>query len=59
MTVPRPVALCILDGWGLSDRTEANAPRLARTPNFDRIMAECPNARLVTHGPDVGLLYNI
>lgn len=50
-----PVVLCILDGWGLSERTEANAPHLARTPNFDRLMATCPNATLITHGPDVGL----
>ncbi|MBD3764676.1 MAG: 2,3-bisphosphoglycerate-independent phosphoglycerate mutase [Rhodobacterales bacterium] len=55
MTAPKPVVLCILDGWGLSDRTEANAPALAHTPNFDRLMADCPHATLVTHGPDVGL----
>ncbi|WP_136634371.1 2,3-bisphosphoglycerate-independent phosphoglycerate mutase [Pseudooceanicola onchidii] len=55
MSTPKPVVLCILDGWGLSDRTEANAPHLADTPTYDRIMATCPNATLVTHGPDVGL----
>jgi 2,3-bisphosphoglycerate-independent phosphoglycerate mutase len=54
MTAPKPVVLCILDGWGLSDRTEGNAPLLANTPNFDSIMTG-PHARLVTHGPDVGL----
>lgn len=52
---PKPVVLCILDGWGLSDQTEANAPYLARTPNFDAMMADGPNATLITHGPDVGL----
>jgi len=51
----KPVVLCILDGWGLSEATEANAPHLARTPNFDRLMATCPNGTLITHGPDVGL----
>ena len=55
MTPPKPVVLCILDGWGLSDTTEANAPALAQTPNFDRLMQACPNATLITHGPDVGL----
>ena len=55
MTPPKPVVLCILDGWGLSDTTEANAPALANTPNFDRIMQTCPHATLITHGPDVGL----
>jgi 2,3-bisphosphoglycerate-independent phosphoglycerate mutase len=55
MTTPKPVVLCILDGWGLSDDSTANAPVLAQTPNFDRLMATCPHATLITHGPDVGL----
>ena len=55
MTRPKPVVLCILDGWGLNPDTTANAPALARTPAFDRIMATCPHATLVTHGKDVGL----
>lgn len=55
MAAPKPVVLCILDGWGLRDETEGNAPLLAKTPNFDRLMADCPNAQLITHGPDVGL----
>ncbi len=55
MTTPRPVVLCILDGWGLRDDPTANAPVLADTPIYDRIMATCPHARLITHGPDVGL----
>lgn len=55
MNAPKPVVLCILDGWGISDRREGNAPLLARTPTMDRIMATCPNATLMTFGPDVGL----
>jgi 2,3-bisphosphoglycerate-independent phosphoglycerate mutase len=55
MTTPKPVVLCILDGWGLSDETTANAPALANTPNFDRIMRKGPSAQLITHGPDAGL----
>ena len=54
MTAPKPVVLCILDGWGISDDTAANAPYLAKTPAFDAIMAG-PHAQLITHGPDVGL----
>lgn len=50
-----PVVLCILDGWGLSDSDVGNAPRLAATPTMDRLMASCPNATLITHGPDAGL----
>ncbi len=55
MSRPKPVALCILDGWGLRPGEKANAPVLARTPTFDRLMATCPSAQLTTHGPDVGL----
>jgi 2,3-bisphosphoglycerate-independent phosphoglycerate mutase len=55
MTTPKPVVLCILDGWGLSGDTSANAPALANTPNFDRIMANGSSAQLITHGPDAGL----
>lgn len=55
MNIPKPVVLCILDGWGLSPRSEGNAPLLAQTPTMDRIMRGCPNATLTTFGPDVGL----
>lgn len=55
MGTPQPVVLCILDGWGVSDQTEGNAPLLANTPNMDRLMATCPHATLTTFGPDVGL----
>jgi len=55
MTVPKPVVLCILDGWGLAEPGPGNAPYLADTPNFDRLMTTCPNATLVTFGPDAGL----
>ncbi|MDP2087309.1 MAG: 2,3-bisphosphoglycerate-independent phosphoglycerate mutase, partial [Gemmobacter sp.] len=55
MSHPKPVVLCILDGWGLSPDTTANAPALAHTPAFDAAWAGCPHATLVTHGPDAGL----
>ncbi|MBC7156087.1 MAG: 2,3-bisphosphoglycerate-independent phosphoglycerate mutase [Rhodobacteraceae bacterium] len=55
MSAPKPVVLCILDGWGHRETREANAVALARTPNFDRVIATCPHALLTTHGPDVGL----
>jgi len=55
MRTPKPVILCILDGWGQRDDPTANAPVLARTPTFDKIMATCPHATLTTHGPQVGL----
>lgn len=55
MTTPKPVVLCILDGWGQRAERDGNAPLLADTPNFDRIMETCSTATLITHGPDVGL----
>ncbi|MFP7569248.1 2,3-bisphosphoglycerate-independent phosphoglycerate mutase [Marivita sp. S2033] len=55
MTIPKPVVLTILDGWGLREDAAANAPKLADTPTMDHLMATCPHATLLTHGPDVGL----
>lgn len=54
MSVPKPVVLCILDGWGLRDDPVGNAPLLAKTPNFDAVMRG-PHAQLLTHGNDAGL----
>jgi len=52
---PRPAVLCVLDGWGFrSDRSD-NAIAAANTPNFDRMMRECPHAFLATSGGAVGL----
>ena len=50
-----PVVLCILDGWGLSEDKNSNAPALAKTPNFDQLWRTCPKTTLLTHGIDVGL----
>ena len=55
MTAPKPVILCILDGWGYREDRSANAPAQAQTPTFDHIMESCPQSLLITHGPDVGL----
>jgi 2,3-bisphosphoglycerate-independent phosphoglycerate mutase len=55
MTRPKPVVLCILDGWGKGVDRYANAPAQANVPVFDGIMATCPTAELITFGPDVGL----
>ncbi len=54
-SAPRPVMLCILDGWGLSPRTDYNAVALGHTPHFDRIWSECPHTQLSASGVDVGL----
>ena len=52
---PKPVVLCILDGWGLREARENNAVALANTPTYDRLMQTCPHATLKTSGRDVGL----
>ena len=51
----KPVILCILDGWGLREEREGNAPALADTPHFDRIWSEGPRATLSASGEDVGV----
>ncbi len=55
MPTPKPVVLCILDGWGIGTNPAVSAPALANVPNFNRLWATCPHATLTTFGPDVGL----
>ncbi|MFF2755331.1 2,3-bisphosphoglycerate-independent phosphoglycerate mutase [Psychrobacillus sp. NPDC058041] len=50
-----PVALIILDGFGLRDESFGNAVAQANKPNFDRYWAEYPNATLTASGEAVGL----
>jgi 2,3-bisphosphoglycerate-independent phosphoglycerate mutase len=53
---PRPALLCILDGWGFRpDHAADNAIAAAETPNYARLMGECPHALLATSGNAVGL----
>jgi len=53
---PRPALLCILDGWGFRpDHAEDNAIAAAATPNYTRLLKECPHALLATSGNAVGL----
>jgi len=55
MTRPRPVVLCILDGWGHRLERDNNAIAQATTPVFDRLMATCPHSLLKTSALEVGL----
>jgi 2,3-bisphosphoglycerate-independent phosphoglycerate mutase len=41
-TRPKPVVLCILDGWGYREAIDANAIALAHGTNWARLMKECP-----------------
>ena len=51
----RPVVTIVMDGVGIAPDTGANAVRLARTPNLDRLMANYPMVSLKAHGTAVGL----
>jgi 2,3-bisphosphoglycerate-independent phosphoglycerate mutase len=52
---PRPVILCVLDGWGeRADRAD-NGILLARTPNWQRICSASPHALLQASEHYVGL----
>jgi 2,3-bisphosphoglycerate-independent phosphoglycerate mutase len=50
-----PLALIILDGWGLRAETEYNAVKLGNPTNFLRLLARYPNATLNASGEAVGL----
>jgi len=47
--------LVVLDGWGWRQELPDNAIRLAHTPTFDHLWANCPHSLLATSGEDVGL----
>jgi 2,3-bisphosphoglycerate-independent phosphoglycerate mutase len=55
MTPAGPVLLCILDGWGHSDKVVDNAIAQGKTPNWDEMLVRRPNSLLGTSGMDVGL----
>tara|TARA_R100000005_G_C5003717_1_gene212290 strand:+ start:2228 stop:3814 length:1587 start_codon:yes stop_codon:yes gene_type:complete len=54
-SAPRPVLLCILDGWGHSNTPVDNAIAVGKTPNWDNMLATRPHSLLGTSGADVGL----
>jgi hypothetical protein len=51
----KKVALLILDGWGFGKQDHSDAIHQAKTPVFDRLIKEHPNATLLTDGKNVGL----
>ena len=51
----RPTVLMILDGYGLNDKVEGNAVKLANTPVMDKLMAEYPFVEGQASGMAVGL----
>ena len=50
-----PTTLIIMDGFGLSDKTDGNAVRAASTPRLDQFFQEYAHTELSASGLDVGL----
>lgn len=50
-----PIALIILDGYGLNEATEGNAIKAAKQPHIDSYFADYPNTILYASGMSVGL----
>ena len=50
-----PTVLLIMDGFGLAPAGPENAISCAKTPNLDKLFAECPHTELQASGLDVGL----
>ena len=55
MTRPRPFVVCVIDGWGVSDRQEGNAVSLAKTHNMTAWRTLYPYATVAAAELAVGL----
>jgi 2,3-bisphosphoglycerate-independent phosphoglycerate mutase len=55
MNTPKPVILCILDGWGHREEAEHNAIAAAATPNWDALWRDYPHSLLQASESHVGL----
>ena len=53
--MPKKVMLIILDGWGITQNPDVSAIYQAKTPFFDSLIKNYPNANLYTDGLHVGL----
>ena len=51
----KPMALIILDGFGINEATKGNAIKAANTPNIDSYFADYPNTIVYASGLNVGL----
>lgn len=52
---PKPVVLCVLDGWGIAHDSPGNAITRAVPTNFNSLWFSYPHAFLVSSGQAVGL----
>jgi 2,3-bisphosphoglycerate-independent phosphoglycerate mutase len=54
-TKPKPLVLCILDGWGIAPDYPGNAITQANCSNFNSLWFEYPHTLLTASGLSVGL----
>lgn len=54
----KPVALLVLDGWGIAPASDGNAITRAKTPNVDKLYSQFPHGELIASGESVGLPAN-
>jgi len=52
---PKPLILCILDGWGIAQDSPGNAITRAISTNFNELWFSFPHTLLSTAGQSVGL----
>ncbi len=52
---PKPVALVIMDGYGIAPRKDGDATRAANTPYIDELFRNNPTSQLGASGKSVGL----
>ncbi len=53
--VPKPVVLCVLDGWGVAPDAPGNAITRANPVNFNKLWFSYPHTLLNASGSSVGL----
>lgn len=55
MQTSEPLLLIVLDGWGHQAASNTNAISQAKTPVWDRLLANSPNSLIAASGLNVGL----
>ncbi len=55
MSLPTPLVLAVLDGWGIAPPGPGNAVTIAHTPTMQRWARTYPHTQIAASGPAVGL----
>ena len=51
----KPHVLAIISGFGINERKEGNAIKIAGTPNIDKLMKQNPNTVIDTSGSELNI----